>query len=235
MTGLNGALVDIRRLTDQDTSAMYSLMEEFYLGTCRDVFLRDLAEKDTCILLRDADHVIRGFSTQHLMTVEVDSTKVRGVFSGDTIIHRSCWGSPELFHVFARHFIGEQRPYPELYWFLMSKGYKTYKMLPLFFQSFYPRVNMTTPVLEQRIMDAYAMARYPEEYDHCRGIIAYRGVKDSLRQGVADITDRCLRDPDVSHFLKLNPGHAGGDDLVCLTRLSPENLKPALRRRLLGA
>jgi hypothetical protein len=235
MSALRGSLVDIDRLTDHDTRDMYALFERYYVNTRPGVFLSDLAEKDACIMLRDSDGVIRGFSTQLVMSVRVGTSVVHGVFSGDTIIDREHWGSPELFRAFARHFVGESRPHRQLYWFLTSKGYKTYQMLPLFFRSFYPRADTPTPDREQQIMDAYATARYGRDYDPHRGVVAYRGVKDALRTGVADITDARLGDRHIRHFLELNPGHIRGEDLVCLTELAPDNLKPTIRQRLLGA
>jgi hypothetical protein len=36
----------------------------------------------------------------------------------------------------------------------------------------------------------------------------------------------------VEFFQKLNPGHAQGDELVCLARFHPDNLTPYIRRQL---
>ena len=39
-----------------------------------------------------------------------------------------------------------------------------------------------------------------------------------------------MNDPHVAFFLKRNPGHGDGDELVCLTELSDDNLTRAGRR-----
>ena len=48
----------------------------------------------------------------------------------------------------------DARPRAEFYWFLISKGYKTYRFLPLFFREFYPRHDAPTPAWAKEILDA---------------------------------------------------------------------------------
>lgn len=234
MTDLHGSIIKVQQLTEQDKKAMYSLMEEYYDGTSFPVFIEDLEEKDFCILLFDTDNKIKGFSTQKIMSVEVEGEKVYGVFSGDTIIHKDYWGSIELYKLFAKYFISHGKQYGSFYWFLISKGYKTYKMLPLFFKEFYPNCKEKTPAYAQEIIHSFGSAKYPEEYNRESGVILYKGIKDKLKVGVADITEKQLKDLDVSHFLKLNPEYFNGNDLACIAKLTEENLKPNVRRLLLG-
>jgi hypothetical protein len=234
MTKLHGRVTEPKLLSEQDKRDMYALMEEFYEDTVFEVFLKDLAEKDYCVLLFDEEDRIQGFSTQKIMSVDVDGKEIFGVFSGDTIIHKDYWGSLELSRQFGRYFIELGKRYGSFYWFLISKGYKTYKMLPLFFKEYYPSCKTETPAHEQRIMDAFAMKKYPEEYDRESGVILYKGTKDKLKAGVADITEKQLRDRDILHFLKLNPECHKGYDLVCLARFTEDNLRPGIHRLILG-
>jgi len=46
------------------------------------------------------------------------------------------------------------------------------------------------------------------------------------------LDDRRIRDPHVAFFQQQNSGHARGDELVCLARFHPDNLKPYIRRQL---
>lgn len=234
MMELQGNIIEVQKLNVQDKKVMFSLMEEFYDDTSYPVFLKDLEEKDYCILLFDKNNRIKGFSTQKIISVTAAGEKVYGVFSGDTIIHRKYWGSIELYRIFAQYFIKYGRQYRHFYWFLISKGYKTYKMLPLFFREFYPNYVEKTPAFEHELIHAFGITKYPEEYRRECGVIQYKGTKDKLKPGVADITEKQLRDLHILHFLKLNPGYINGNDLVCVAKLSEENLKPAVRRLLLG-
>jgi len=218
-------------LTASDRGAMFALMDAVYSGVSRDAFERDLAGKDECIVLRTPVGELVGFSTQRFLTVEVDAARVDGVFSGDTVIHPCHWGSPALFQAFARRYIADDGP--PRWWFLISKGHRTYRMLPTFMVRFWPNRHEPTPDAARAIMEAYAEALYPGEL--AGGVLAYHHPKDRLRAGVAGITERELRIPDVAFFASANPGWAQGHDLVCLAELTPANLRPAMRPVLLGA
>src|SRR5205823_6261147 len=89
-----------------------------------------------------------GFSTQALLDVDVAGRRpVKALFSGDTIIDRGHWGVSALTRVWGRLALSliDALPSTELYWFLISKGYKTYRFLPVFFREFYPRHDAPTP------------------------------------------------------------------------------------------
>lgn len=232
MAELHAEVVPVSALTAADRDAMFALMDLVYEGVRRQAFDADLAAKDEAIVLRSAGGALVGFSTQCTMSVEVGGATVRGVFSGDTVIHPEHWGSPALLQAFARRYVVERdEPF---WWFLVSKGPRTYRFLPTFFATFWPDRRSPTPPGPQAIMDAYATALYPRDYDRDRGVLAYRTPKDRLRPGVAGVTERDLRNPDVAFFVARNPGHALGHDLVCLCALTPANLKPRMRPTLLG-
>jgi hypothetical protein len=231
---LHGKVVEVKVLTKQDRLTMFSLMAEYYDDINFPVFIKDLTEKDYCILLFDTNKIIKGFSTQKIISIRVRAEIIYGVFSGDTIIHKDYWGSLELHKLFADFFINYGKRYKGFYWFLISKGYKTYKMLPVFFIEFYPNHKEKTPFYEQEIIDSFGNTRYPEEYDKTSGVILYKETKDKLKTGVADITEKQLKDKDIQYFIKLNPDYIKGNDLVCIARLTEDNFKPAIKRLLLG-
>jgi hypothetical protein len=231
---LSGQIIERAALQPAEIEAMFYLMQTFYDDVDRDVFMTDLRDKDTCILLRNNDNEIVGFSTQKMLSFDMDGRTIHGVFSGDTIIHKDYWGSFELYTVFARFFFAYAKKFDDFYWFLISKGYKTYRMLPIFFKDYYPNRENATPDLEQSIMHGYAKRLYPEEYNDRTGVISYRTVKDKLKKGVADITEKELRNHDIRFFLQANPNYAQGDDLVCIARLYLDNLKPRAKALLFG-
>lgn len=231
---LDGRVVERSKLKETDIEAMFSLMNTFYDNMSEDVFRKDLAGKDYCLILTNEEGEIAGFTTQKILSFELDGETVHGVFSGDTIIHRDYWGSLEMYVVFARFFFELGKSYDRLYWFLISKGYKTYRMLPVFFHTFYPSCRMPTPLYEKRVMDAYASHLYPDDYNPETGVIEYGSVKDKLKDGVADITAKELRNPDIGYFVRANPCYRDGNDLVCLALLREDQLQPGARRLLFG-
>lgn len=227
--------VPVEDLGSAEKDAMYALLAENYENVNRPCFDADLFEKDCAILLRDAqDHSLRGFSTQKVMRFLVDGQPLRAVFSGDTIIARSHWGEQELGRAWS-HFVAGLRaeePGTPLYWFLISKGYRTYLFLPLFFHQFFPRYDQITPAREQKILDTLASTRYSEYYIRESGLIVFPESHGNLNPQLAEIEPRRLRNPHVRFFLSKNPGFAIGHEMACLAEISAENMRSYSSRML---
>jgi hypothetical protein len=226
----------VAEVTRADRDAMFALMDRYYEGVRREVFEADLDEKRWVIQVLHPRGGLCGFSTQMLLDVSVSGRPVTALFSGDTIIDRDHWGDSALAHVWGRLALRliDERPGAELYWFLISKGYKTYRFLPLFFHQFYPHPARATPDEARAVLDALARAKYPRAYDAGRGVVRAGAGHDRLRAGVADVTPERLRDPFVRFFLERNPGHVRGEELCCLAPLTRENFTPAAYR-VIGA
>ncbi len=229
---LNGKILPVSEYSQADVSAMYRLMAEFYENTDEQVFLRDFYDKDYCLALYHDTAGLVGFTTQKVMELEVDGKTLHGIFSGDTIIHKDYWGDIELFSVWANFWFSYAEKYDEFYWFLICKGYKTYRIMPLFWTEFYPRFDRPTPEHIQRIIDAYAQELYPDEYDKTDGVIKYNHTKDKLRTGVADVSEREMKNRDIAFFCKKNPGYVNGNDLACIARIDKSYLKTRAVRLL---
>lgn len=229
---LKGKIKPVSEFSQQEVSVMYRLMAEFYEDTDEQVFLRDFYDKDYCLALYHDEAGLVGFTTQKILELDVDGRKIHGIFSGDTIIHKSYWGDIELFKVWAKFWFEYAEKYEEFYWFLICKGYKTYRILPLFWAEFYPRHDTPTPVEIQRIIDAYALALYPREYDKSDGVIKYDHIKDKLRAGVADIGEHEMKNRDIAFFCERNPEYFKGNDLACIARIDKKALKSRAVRLL---
>jgi hypothetical protein len=230
---LKGLLVPTRAVTDAQRTAMLALMHQHYENVDWATFARDLEEKDWVILLFDAQtEALAGFSTQMLLSVEAAGQPIKALFSGDTIIARDHWGDNALAHVWGRLALSliENCSGTDLYWFLISKGYKTYRFLPLFFHEFFPRYDACTPPWARSVLDALAQYKYARAYDPAAGVIRSHAGKDRLRRGVAEVTPERLYNPHVRFFAERNPGHECGDELCCLARLTRENFTAAAYR-----
>jgi hypothetical protein len=230
---LTGEVRLVENLSQKERRQMFSLMARYFSNVSRTIFERDLSEKEWCILLTDASEHVKGFSTMMLVRLVVDDRPVAAVYSGDTIVDREHWGESILSRLWSRHAFDLASGIPEapVYWFLLSSGYKTYRFLTTFFKEFYPTYERQTPPEAKRVMEVLSHARFPGRFDPEAGVVHPENAAP-LRFGVADVTDRRLADPHVAFFVTANPGHARGDELVCLTELATENLTPAGRRML---
>jgi hypothetical protein len=208
------------------------LFAEHYELSCPDDFRRDLAEKDQVVLLRDeANDALQGFSTLATYTTTVQGREVGVVYSGDTIIRPAFWGTPALPSVWIKRVLALAATMPQpVYWLLISSGYKSYRFLPVFYREFYPRFDCPTPADLQSVMNTLACERFGDQYNPVTGIVRFANGGTPLRAGVADVNEERQRNTHVRFFLERNPGHAQGDELVCLTQIAWENLTPAGRR-----
>jgi hypothetical protein len=214
---------------------MFRLIDRHFAGVRREAFEADLDEKQCVIQLLDsATGTIQGFSTQVVWELEVEGRPVSVVYSGDTIVDRRHWGSSILARLWGRFVANllEERPESELVWFLISKGFRTYRFLPLYFREFYPRHDRPTPPWPKAIIDVAARVKFAGAYDAEAGIIRAGPNACRLRCGVAEVTAARLTDPHVRYFAGRNPGHVSGDELCCLAPLRWENFTGAGRRMM---
>ena len=230
---LNSQTLLIGDLPTELIAQMQQLMHAHYEGVSEGRFLADLQAKQWVILLWDHG-TLCGFSTQVLFDHSLAGRCVKILFSGDTIIDKTHWGSLALPVAWGRLMLSLHAANPDtkLYWLLTSKGYKTYRFLSVFFHEFHPSCVSPTPAFEQALLSSIATQRFGKRFDNAAGILRAEPGAQRLREGIADIDDKHLRDPHVAFFQKLNPGHRRGDELVCLARFHPDNLTPYIRRQL---
>jgi hypothetical protein len=233
--GIHSRIVSVAELAPDDARAMYEIFARHYDCVSLERFLIDLSEKDCVLILRNPNDAICGFSTQKVFRATVEDIPVRAVFSGDTIVDRAYWGEQELGRCWCRYVssVYWEEPDVPLYWFLISKGYRTYLFLPLFFESFYPNCEAQTPDFEKRVLDTLAATKFPDHYRPESGLIEFSESQGQLKPHLAEIPPRRLRDPHVQFFLKRNPAYASGHELACLAEISPSNMK-LFAGRILG-
>ena len=199
-------------LREADIAAMERLYREFYVGADETDFRRDLAEKDYAILLRGTG--VCGFSTMKLVEV----AEMRVLFSGDTVVETSQRGQWGLAGGFGHMIKFVERMFPDetAYWFLISKGARTYRFLPTFFRRYVPG-PVADVALSARLAHV-ASVLYPREYNPATGVLHFVGKKDRLRG------DLLRMDAESVRFRALNPGWMKGDELCCLAPLATDNL-----------
>jgi hypothetical protein len=236
---LVGSLAPSSATTRGERDQMYSLLAAYFSGTRRGQFDADLAEKEAVILLRDSGGQIQGFSTFMRIAARIDGRDLVAFYSGDTIVAREYWGETMLSQLWSRTVLAEadrivaERPSTRVYWFLICSGYKTWRFLPVFFREYYPNPSTPTPPGVKRILDTLGRRKFGDQYLADSGIVRFRRATP-LRRGIADVTEQRLRDPRVAFFSSMNPGHANGDELACLTEISRSNLTPAGERMVGG-
>ena len=224
------ARADLSPSTIDDAFALFASV---YEGTDRARFVRDLNEKQWVVLLHDRDSgALRGFSTVLLRDIVTSRGAAKMFFSGDTVVHPAYWGQKVLQLATARLLLSlkVRDPRRPLYWFLISKGYRTYLLLANNFPRSIPRESAPEDSELRALLNDVARERFGDAYNASTGIIRNCGAHEYVRIGVAPVSEWALRNRHVRFFVERNPDHAGGDELACLAVVRIRDLARAMVR-----
>ena len=219
---LKAVTVAVAELSSLDTQGMWRVFRQYYADVTEDKFRADLSKKnDVILLLDDGDNSIQGFSTIEVYGREHAGKKYLAVFSGDTIIDERYWGQSALQREFVRYVtrLKLKNLFRPVYWFLISKGYKTYLLLSRNYWTYWPRYDKATPVLEKGIIEELATEKYGDVFEPVTGVLKFPNPEGRLKKGVAPIDSTLLEQSDIAFFCDQNPGHEYGDELCCLGRI----------------
>ncbi len=220
---LVGSTTRVVNLDGKTRAAMWHLFQQYYDSVSEKRFDADLDDKTAVTLLRDSgDDSLQGFSTLVTWDRIVEKRSVRVVFSGDTIINEDYWGQTALQREFLKYIMGEalRRPLTPTYWYLLTKGYKTYLLLSRNFPEHWPRHESPTPSWQQALIAQVASEHWPQQWRQERGILEFKDCVGKLGTEVAPIRQDMLKRPDLRFFLEQNSGHAQGDELCCVGRVN---------------
>lgn len=218
---LRGHVESIDRLTGDERDEMFALFSQYYDCVERARFDGDLDQKDAVILLT-AGGAIQGFSTLKTLPVRVGRRTHVGVYSGDTVLAREYWGQRVLGKVFLRYLFKQKlrRPLRPFWWFLISKGYKTYLLMANNFGEHWPRHEQATPADRQEILDRFGEAYFPDTYQPDTGLIVFPASLGQLKFHITPITDEQREVPRIAFFEEKNPTWMSGTELACLARMT---------------
>jgi hypothetical protein len=221
--------VDSLSVTERD--AMHELLQRHFDGVTRSGFERDLSSKTHALLLTDRAGSLTGFSTLRYEHGKFAGATAGVVWSGDTIVDPTAWRSSALSRAWIRGVMELHGDCPDpLWWLLICSGFRTYRFLPLFFRQSWPRRDAPLPQALRPLRDALARHAYGTAFDPCSGIVQLPQPQRLRSHLGGQPEERAAHDEDVAFFLGANPGHADGDELVCLARILPLDLSPAGQR-----
>lgn len=222
---LETTIARLSKITDTQRESMFVLHNRYFSNVRREKFYRDMDEKDWAIILRDGGEIV-GFSTLQIIRLRVGGAERIFLFSGDTIVDCAHWRDSTLAGSFAHFMLKLIHDFPETprYWFLISKGYRTYRFLPVFFHEYHPNPTCAAPDDYDRLLNSIALHKFGTAFDAHTGLVKLNGSADRLRPEMCAVPPGRERDPHVNFFLERNPSYRDGDELACLAAISRENL-----------
>ncbi|MEA2164434.1 MAG: hypothetical protein QOK37_2561 [Thermoanaerobaculia bacterium] len=216
-------------VSDLDDAARFEMARLYldnYDGSSETLFLSDLARKDEALLVYSGQQ-LAGFTTLKIFEREWRSQTVRVVYSGDTVVDRAHWGQQALAFDWISRMGALKRDRPDLplYWFLLVKGHRTYRYLPLFAKSFHPHWGVERSDLKP-LADALASEMFSDDYNPSTGVVEFDHSRGHLKSDIALPSPSDLDRQEVRFFLQRNPGYQRGHELVCLCEMELHNMKP---------
>ncbi len=227
---MNGELLTRAALEPDDVQEMYGLFTSHFERVSEDQFRADLARKHWIIRLRDRGALL-GFSSLQLLRAQSGEGAISVLYSGDTIVRPEARSTTLLARTWidAVRRISERDDVANLHWLLLVSGFRTYRLLPLFWKRFFPTWSEPMPSSVRASIDSLASSMFGDCYDPHAGIVRFVNPQP-LRPELSHIPEHRLADPHVGFFATANPRHAEGDELVCWTRLAHDNLTEAGKR-----
>ena len=231
MTHIVSQTKKVAACSEYEKETFYQLLCQGFLGVSWNDFTRDFQEKDAVMILRKehCEGEIVGWSTLMVLPLAVPGKEVKGIFSGDTVVLPEYRNSTGLGVELSRYFmqVYEQFPLHNVYYILISKGWRTYKILPFFFKEFSPRYDRSTSAEDKAVMDAFGQKKYPYHYQSASGVVTFSPQR--VRPESIDAMPAKM-DAHTRFFLNSNPGYLEGHELVCIARIAPDNFTNGLRR-----
>jgi hypothetical protein len=125
--------------------------------------------------------------------------------------------------------IKREHPNTPLFWFLLVKGHRTFRYLPVFGKSFYPHWSVDRSDLRP-LADILALDMFPNDYNAATGVVEFRLSRGHLKPHLALPTPEEMDREGVSFFVARNPGFQRGHELVCICEMEEHNMKPLTLR-----
>jgi len=221
----------VAQISLSEKQQMYAILSKYFLGTSFEEFEHDLSQKEIAIFIAKEEKIM-GFSTLVCSTVEVNGHSVPVIFSGDTIVEQEHRNSAGLGIEVANYFDRVRKRYGgTVYYLLSTKGWRTYKVLPFFFNEYYPRANCEMPPQIREVRDTFCLAKYGENYDAKKGLIVAKGDPQRLRsENSIDASYPERESEDIAFFFEQNPDYLEGTELVCIASIDEENITKRFKR-----
>lgn len=215
-------VINVKKLHEDDFKKMFALFSEYYENISFEKFKKDMLKKDCVIMLFNSEKLMKGFSSYVLLKKMLDQKEYLVLFSGDTVIDKDYWGQNVLSMAFFRVLVENKlkNPNTPFYWFLITKGYKTYLLLANNFATYFPRYDKPTDSFHLGLISSIGKELFGKHYDEESNTLKMANTTDRLKVDVAPIEKKLLMEnPKIEFFEKSNPNWINGDELCCIGKV----------------
>ena len=185
----------IDQITECERKDIAELYLKYYAGSSAEQVEHDLLNKTEIILMISEGEIV-GFTTLEIYEKEWNKKPIRVIYSGDTIIDKAHWGQQALtFACITRMGLYKNiKPNMPTYWFLIVKGHRTFKYLPVFMKHFYPHWEYQSNTLKS-IAEFLVKDKFGELYNINTGVIEFPQSKGHLNEEFANPNSNEINKP----------------------------------------
>lgn len=211
---------------------MEQLHRKYYDNLKSKAYRDDTYSKDYVIIL-EKDNVLVGYTLFSLYEEIFNDNSWIVYYSGNTITDINSRNSFVLASVFFEVVKEMHKMWPQYKkcWFLLSKGFRTYKLLPQFFNRYFPADTKQDKEIGL-LLYQLAQSRFGKKFNKENGIIEMNGAADFINDALREEHVKYNENKEVDFFCRKNPGFIMGDELVCGCSLSVDNIKKGVLKRL---
>lgn len=209
---------------------MYQIFENHYDEVSQFQFFEDLNKKQYIALIKSVNEIV-GFTTFQVSDMNSKKENYSIVFSGDTIIKKEHWGSQIMAKGWIKSVahITKKEQNKTWYWFLISKGHRTYMYLPLFFEKYYPSLEPDREDNLFSLVDNCSKKMFGNYWNPKKGIIQFSKSMGQLKSDFWHMNKK-KNNAHIDFFYKMNPDYNKGNELVCMAEISSNNLRSFIKR-----
>jgi len=217
----------------EECEECFALLTKLFAGITKKDFLRDLSQKERIILLHDKEiSKIVGFSTLTTWKMKVGSEEVSLIFSGDTAVDPRARSATGLGLGLLGYFEDVmKRSQNRVYYGLISKGWRTYRILDRFFQNYYPHYSRSSQYKE--VARIFGRTFFDDRFDERTGVLSSSSGDSPRVICDQDVQLPSTNDRASQFFLEMNPNYRKGDELVCIAEVCSDNFTRLTNRILL--
>lgn len=231
---LRTSIVEPAALTPERRAVMFALLSVWFEGYGEEYFNEELGDLDHCVLQEDPDTgELVGFATVYRQEVDIAGTAVGAFHTAHCILERRFWGSNGLVRAMVTEMVDRARADRSgrlWYWSYSAVGYRSYRYMPMLFVRHTPNADQTLDGLDRALRDHIGRECFAQYYDAGTGTVDWKWQGYGLTEEARAISDAKLDSPAVAQFRRLNPRWADSVEVLCLARLTDDNLTPFGRR-----
>jgi hypothetical protein len=208
-------------------ATLFDACSDWYVNYGEEYFFQELDLSEHTFVLTDrANGDFAGFGSLRRLELDVAGQAVGAFYTGHAFSHPGYWGTHEPVRSMVAHMLRHAAAHREREWFWLysATGYRAYRYMPALFQAYVPQENGAPDPLADCVRALVGRRNFEQYYDEATGLIDWQWEGYGLSRQAAEITAAKADNAALRDYARFNPKWAEGVELLCIARLTSDNL-----------